>query len=130
MLLATAALGVRLVVRVRTSRSGRHAVDRTDTVRLRREIAEPPAPEGNVPAEALTGGARKHYQNARRREDPLGRGQPATWRLLLIKVAASVIVSCRRIVVRLSGTWPNRDFFEHISQHVSSRPAVAHFCSG
>jgi hypothetical protein len=74
--------------------------------------------------------ARKHYQNACRREDPLGRGQPATWRLLLIKVAASVVVTCRRIVVRLSGTWPNRDFFERISQHVSSRPAVAHFWTG
>jgi hypothetical protein len=44
---------------------------------------------------------------------------------LLIKVAATVIVSCRRIVVRLSGSWPYRDLFEHISQHVSSRPAGA-----
>jgi hypothetical protein len=60
----------------------------------------------------------------------LGKGQPANWRLLLIKVAASVIVSSRQIVVRLSGTWPNRDFFEHISQHVSGRPAVAHFWTG
>lgn len=100
-------------------------------VRLRREIARPPqAPEGDAPAEALAGEARKQYQNARRREDPLGRGQPATWRLLFIKVAASVIVSCRRIVVRLSGSWPNRDYFEHISQHVSRRPAVAHFWTG
>jgi len=108
-----------------------HAAALNLLVRLRREIAAPPpAPEGEVPVEALTGEARKHYQNARRREDPLGRGQPATWQLLLIKVAASVIVSCRRIVVRLSGSWPNRDYFEHISQHVSRRPAVAHFWSG
>jgi hypothetical protein len=108
-----------------------HAAALNLLVRLRREIAAPPpAPEGDVPVEALTGGARKHYQNACRREDPLGRGQPATWRLLLIKVAASVIVSCRRIVVRLSGSWPNRDYFEHISQHVSRRPAVVHFWSG
>jgi hypothetical protein len=56
---------------------------------------------------------------------PLGKGQPATWRLLLIKEAATVLVSCRRIVVRLSGSWPNRDFLEHISQHVSSRPEGA-----
>jgi hypothetical protein len=103
-----------------------HAAALNLLVRLRREIAAPsPAPEGDVPVEALVGEARKQYQNARRREDPLGRGQPATWRLLLIKVAASVIVSCRRIVVQLSGTWPNRAFFEHISQHVSSRPAGA-----
>jgi hypothetical protein len=108
-----------------------HAAASNLLVRLRREIASPPlAAEGDVPVEALTGEARKQYQNARRREDPLGKGQPDTWRLLLIKVAASVIVSGRRIVVRLSGTWPNRDFFERISQHVSSRPAVAHFWTG
>jgi len=83
-----------------------------------------------VPVEALAGEARKQYQNASRRENPLGKGQPATWRLLLIKVAASVVVSCRRIVVRLSGIWPTRGFFERISQHVSSRPAVAHFWTG
>jgi hypothetical protein len=83
---------------------------------LRREIAEPPpAPEGDLPGEALAGEARKHYQNVRRREDPLGKGQPATWRLLLIKVGATVALSCRQIVVRLSGSWPNRDFFEHVS---------------
>src|SRR5262249_39425617 len=64
------------------------------------------------------------------RDDPLGKGQPATWRLLLIKLAASVVVSCRRIVVRLSGSWPNRNFFERISQHVSTRPTVAHFGTG
>jgi hypothetical protein len=108
-----------------------HATALNLLVRLRREIASPPpAPEGGVPVEALAGEARKQYQNARRCEDLLGKGQPATWRLLLIKVAASVIVSCRRIVVRLSGSWPNRDFFERISQHVSGRPAVAHFWSG
>jgi hypothetical protein len=103
-----------------------HAAALNLLVRLRREIASPPtAPEGEVPVEALVGEARKHYQNACRPEDPLGRGQPATWRLLLIKVAASVLVSCRRIVVRLSSSWPNRDYFEHISQHVSRRPAGA-----
>jgi hypothetical protein len=102
-----------------------HAAALNLLVRLRREIATPPALEGDVPVEALVCEPRKDYQNACRRGDPLGRGQPATWRLLLIKVAASVIVSCRRIVVRLSGSWPNRAFFERISQHVSSRPAGA-----
>jgi hypothetical protein len=101
-----------------------HAAALNLLVRLRREIADPPpAPEGDVPVAALIGAARKDYQNARRVQDPLGKGQPATWRLLLIKVAATVIVSCRRIVVRLSGSWPHRDFFEQIGQHVSSRPA-------
>jgi hypothetical protein len=108
-----------------------HAVALNLLVRLRREIADPPpAPEGDVPVAALAGEARKQYQNARRVRDPLGKGQPDTWRLLLIKVAASVIVSCRRIVIRLSGSWPNRHFFEQISQHVSTRPAVASLWTG
>jgi len=101
-----------------------HAAAMNLLVRLRQEVADPPpAPEGDVPVAALIGAARKDYQNARRVQDPLGKGQPSTWRLLLIKVAATVIVSCRRIVVRLSGSWPHRDFFEQIGQHVSSRPA-------
>jgi len=108
-----------------------HAAALNLLTRLRSEIAAPPpSPLDEVPAEALAGVARKQYQNARRRQDPLGEGQPATWRLLLIKVAASVVVSCRRIVVRLSGSWPNRDYFEHLQQHVCRRPAVAHFWTG
>jgi hypothetical protein len=108
-----------------------HAVALNLLARLRREIADPPlAPVGAVPVEALPEPQRKQYQNARRRQDPLGEGHPATWRLLLIKVAATVVVSCRRIVVRLSGSWPHRPFFEQIGRHVSRRPAVAHFWTG
>jgi hypothetical protein len=100
-------------------------------IRLRREIASPPTPEEpEIPVEALIGTARKKHQNARRRKDPLGEGQPATWRLLLIKVAATVIVSTRRILIQLSGSWPNRNFFEQISEHVLRRPAVAGFWAG
>ena len=100
-------------------------------VRLRQEIADPPpAPAGDVPVAALPEPQRKRYQNARRRQDPLGEGQPATWRVLLIKVAASVVVSCRRIVIRLSGSWPHQHFFQQISQHVCRRPAAAHFWTG
>jgi len=108
-----------------------HAAALNLLARLRREIAAPPpAPAGDVPPATLAGAARKQYQNARCRQDPLGEGHPATWRLLLIKVAASVVVSCRRIVIRLSGSWPNRDYFEHVSQHVSRRPAVAYSWTG
>lgn len=100
-------------------------------VRLRREIADPPPwPPGEAEAATLAGAERKRYQNARRRRDPLGEGQPATWRMLLIKAAASVVVSCRRIVVRLSGSWPNRNYFEQVCRHVCRRPAVAHFWMG
>jgi hypothetical protein len=108
-----------------------HAAALNLLARLRREIADPPpAPAGEVPAAALPEPTRKQYQNARRRHDPLGEGQPATWRLLLIKVAAAVVVSCRRIVLRLSGSWPNLGFFERVRQHVCRRPAVAHFWTG
>jgi hypothetical protein len=108
-----------------------HAAALNLLARLRREVADPPpAPTNDVPTVALPEPERKQYQNARRRQDPLGEGQPATWRLLLIKVAATVVVSCRRIVIRLSGSWPNRSYFEQIHQHVCRRPAVAHFWAG
>ena len=108
-----------------------HAAALNLLTRLRREIADPPpAPTPEVPVAALPEPERKRYSNARRRQDPLGEGQPATWRLLLIKVAASVVVSCRRIVIRLSGSWPHQKFFERVREHVCRRPAVAHFWSG
>jgi len=40
-------------------------------------------------SEALSGRQRRHWHN-RRRCDPLGQGQPCTWRTRLIKVAARV----------------------------------------
>src|SRR5262249_50707636 len=101
-----------------------HAAAMNLLVRLRRLIAEPlpasmpqpetapassqpgetvlPADEAGVPAEALTGAERRRFFRQRRQRDPLGEGHPCTWRTLLIKVAAEVVVSTRRIVVRLS----------------------------
>jgi hypothetical protein len=108
-----------------------HAAAMNLLARLRREIVNPPIPEqSEIPVEALIGEARKKYQNARRRQDPLGEGQPATWRLLLIKVAATIHVSTRRILVQISRSWPNREFFQHVSQHVAKRPAVAGYWAG
>jgi len=45
------------------------------------------------------------------RDDPqlpevLRKGQPCTWRTLVIKVAAVIVQTTRRIVVRLAGQWP------------------------
>jgi len=99
-------------------------------VRLRREIADPPPVEGPLPVEAWTGAARQRYQCLRRRSDPLGEGQPWTWRTLLIKVAATVTTSTRRVLVRLSGSWPHLDHFRRISEHVRQRPAVPHLWTG
>jgi hypothetical protein len=61
---------------------------------------------------------RKRYFNRRRERDPLGEGFACTWRTRLIKVAAEIIVSARRILVRLSGTWPHLDHFEDVSRAV------------
>jgi hypothetical protein len=107
-----------------------HAAALNLIVRLRREIADPPPVEGPVPVEALTGSERQRYQRLRRRRDPLGEGQPWTWRTLLIKVAATVVVSTRRVLVLLSGSWPHIDYYRHVSEHVTARPAVAHFWTG
>lgn len=99
-------------------------------IRLRREIADPPPLEGELPLESLPPAERRRYFNQRRQRDPLGEGQPCTWRLLLIKVAASVVVSARRVVIRLSSSWPNISFFRRVVTHVMSRPAVAYHWPG
>lgn len=36
----------------------------------------------------------------------LRRGQPCTWRTRLIKVAAAIVTSSRRVLVKLAGNWP------------------------
>jgi hypothetical protein len=91
-------------------------------VRLRRAVAAPPPPElPEPPAEALDGGARRKHFSRRRARDPLGEGQPCTWRSLLIKVAAEVVVSTRRIVVRLCGTWPYLDWYRHVCQYLQGQ---------
>lgn len=76
------------------------------------EVSVPEAPETPPAAEAAAARRRRH--NERRRRDPLGEGPPGTWRRRLIKVAAAVVVSCRRVVVRLSGTWPYREYYEQV----------------
>jgi hypothetical protein len=91
-------------------------------VRLRRAIADPPpeSPGADVPTEALSGQDRKRHETRRRERDPLGEGHPCTWRSRLIKVAAEVVVSTRRIYVKLSGCWPFLPFYRHICQAIHS----------
>lgn len=101
-----------------------HALAFNLLVRLRRAVACPPPPEPatTVPLEALDGQARQRYFRQRRREDPLGEGQPCTWRSLLIKVAAEVVVSSRRIVVRLSSSWPYLDWYRRVCTFLQTLP--------
>jgi Transposase DDE domain group 1 len=109
-----------------------HAAALNLLVRLRREIANPPPLEtaSPLPAETWTETERKRYQRLRRQHDPLGEGQPWTWRTLLIKVAATVIVSTRRVLIQVSASWPHFHYFRQVSDHVMRRPTVAHDWTG
>jgi hypothetical protein len=88
-------------------------------VRMRQTVALPdqtPAELGlpnPLPAEVLDEPDRKRYSNRRRERDPLGEGFACTWRSRFIKVAAEIIVSARRVLIRLSGTWPHLDQFKN-----------------
>ena len=75
------------------------------------------------PAEAIDEPDRKRFFNTRRDRDPLGGGFACTWRTRLIKVAAEVVTRSRRVIVRLSGSWPHLDQFLKVSRAVS-RPCV------
>lgn len=97
-----------------------HAAAHNLLVRLRRLVADPPAeiaPQ-DVPVEALTGRARRRQHNERRRRDPLGEGQPCTWRTRLFKVAARITVRARRVLVELSGSWPYLAHYRRVSDQV------------
>lgn len=89
-------------------------------VRLRNHVADPPPqnPAAELPREALAGYARRRFFNQRRASDPLGEGHACTWRMRLIKVAARVIETSRRIIVRLSGNWPHLDHYRQVSQQI------------
>jgi hypothetical protein len=109
-------------------------------IRLRRHVADPPAPSTtptprhdplpDVPVDAWTGEHRRRYFRWRRHCDPLGEGHPCTWRSLLIKVAAEIVVSSRRILVRLSASWPHLDFFRHLCEQLATPPSPVPNLSG
>jgi hypothetical protein len=96
-------------------------------VRLRRIVADPPQePSGEaVPVEAFAGRRRRGWHNHRRECDPLGEGQPCTWRTRLIKVAARVRETTRRVVVELSASWPYLSHFQVVVQCLLARFAAA-----
>jgi hypothetical protein len=106
-----------------------HAATLNLLVRLRHAVVKssPTSAELGLPAElpteAIDEPARKKFFNKRRDRDPLGGGFACTWRTRVIKVAAEVITRARRVIVRLSGSWPHLDHFLQVSQAVS-RPAV------
>lgn len=90
-------------------------------VRTRRVIVDPlpDDPRDELLSEALP----EHRRHNRRRErDPLGEGQPCTWRTRLIKVAAEIRVSVRRILVRLPRHWPYLHHFEQLCTAAMTLP--------
>jgi hypothetical protein len=109
-----------------------HALSYNLLVRMRHVVEESPlacakedAQREELPDEALAGRARRQCHNRRRERDPLGQGQPCTWRTRLIKVAAIVWESTRRVVVQLSSSWPYLEHYQHVSQRVLARGAAA-----
>ena len=102
-----------------------HAAALNLLVRLRHAVVQPsptcvePDLPAELPAEAYDEPARKKFFNKRREKDPLGGGFACTWRTRLIKVAAEVIIRARRVIVRLSGSWPHLDHFLKVSQAVT-----------
>jgi hypothetical protein len=96
----------------------RHAV--VGTAPTSAELGQP----AELPAEAFAEPARRRFFNKRRDRDPLGGGFASTWRSRLIKVAAEVITRSRRVIVRLSGSWPHLEQFLKVSRTVSGPRAA------
>ena len=105
----------------------RHASALNLLVRLRRTVPETLTPQrlsrsNDLPAdravEARAGRERPRSFHRRRDRDPLGEGHLETWRTRLIKVAAEVIVSARRIVVRLAPGGPHLHHFQAVSRAI------------
>jgi hypothetical protein len=102
-----------------------HTLAHNLLVRLRRLVARPPEPrrtESELPLEARPERQKRDYHNDRRQADPLGEGHACTWRTRLIKVAARIVTSVRRIRVLVSRSWPFWDDYVAVSQ------AVLKFC--
>jgi hypothetical protein len=90
-------------------------------VRLRRLVADPPAPLPVVPElapEARSPRQKRRQFNRRRQADPLGEGHACTWRTQFIKVGARIVTSTRRVRVLLSAAWPFWSHFVRVSQAV------------
>jgi hypothetical protein len=109
----------------------RHATTWNLLVRWRHAVVQPPPTSAALglpvalPTEAIDAPDRTRFFNTRRERDPLGGGFACTWRTRLIKVAAEVITRARRVIVRLSGSWPHLDQFLQVSRAVSRPPAPA-----
>jgi hypothetical protein len=96
-----------------------HALALNLLIRLRSELPDPPDPDAEPRAPRPRPAP---VPDAEAPHAPTGvelrYAQPATWRLRLIKVAAEVIVSARRVLVRLSSAWPSLPTWRLVLQTV------------
>ena len=63
---------------------------------------------------------RRRRHNARHQRNCLGEAHPRTWRMLVTKVAARIIVSARRVRVLLSASWPNVPYLRRAAVAVAN----------
>jgi hypothetical protein len=105
-----------------------HAAALNLLVRLRHTVVlpAPTSDEVGLPPELPVGAIdvpqRRWFFNRRRERDPLGEGFACTWRTRLIKVAAEISTRARRVVVRLSASWPHLDHFLAVTKAITPRP--------
>lgn len=97
-----------------------HTLAHNLLVHARRLLPEPklPQPPDALPVEALAGDPRRQHFNRRRKADPLGEGHPGTWRTMLIKAAARVVVRARRVRILISASWPFLEFYRKVSEAI------------
>jgi hypothetical protein len=90
--------------------------------RMARQAPAPPvAADDPSPAPFENERMRRKRHNDRRRKDCLSQAQPNTWRMLVIKVAARVVVSVRRVCIELSSTWPHLRHLRRAAMAVGSK---------
>lgn len=63
---------------------------------------------------------RRRRHNERHGRNRLGEAHPRTWRMLVTKVAARIIVSTQRVRVLLSASWPNVPYLRRATVAVES----------
>lgn len=101
-----------------------HALSCNLLARLRGVVADPPPELGpdadGIPLEAGSESRKQTARNRRRRSDPLGRGRAMTWRTLVIKVAARVEATTRRVRLFIPSNWPHGHFLFKVSRSLAA----------
>lgn len=96
-----------------------HTIALNLLVRLRSQLPDPPDPDDEPTAPRTRPAPLPDAESPRLPTGAeLRRAQPATWRLRLIKVAAEIVVSSRRVLVRLSSAWPSLPTWRLVLQTV------------